>query len=72
MDSTYNIELKCKTYVVISCNVPLQARAPHSPVLIVGTHLDKLHFNRAQDLKQKYKEKIKSLYGKAGFPSLSA
>jgi leucine-rich repeat kinase 1 len=50
----------------------IQARAPHSPVLIVGTHLDKLHFNRAQDLKQKYKEMIKSLYGKAGFPNLSA
>ena len=40
--------------------------------MIVGTHLDKITFSRSQDLKVKYKEKIKNLYGKAGFPTLSA
>ena len=48
-----------------------QARAPHSPVLIVATHLDKLSMSRAIDLKHKYKERIKTLYAKSGYPHIS-
>ena len=41
-------------------------------MLIVGTHLDKLPMHKSVDLKAKYKDKIKALYGKSGYPTLSA
>eukprot|EP00731_Ephydatia_muelleri_P016582 Em0009g1006a len=42
----------------------IQSRAPHSPVIIVGTHYDKLPSAKAKDLREHYKQKIHSIYGK--------
>lgn len=51
---------------------PLQARAPHSPVIIVGTHLDKLPAQKSRDLKEHYKQKIVQLYRKPGYPNIES
>lgn len=50
----------------------LQARAPHSPVIIVGTHLDKLPSQKAQKLKEHYKQRIVKLYRKPGYPNIES
>ena len=52
-----------------------QARAPHSPVVIVGTHEDKLNSRMHRELEQA-KEYINKTYGtlekrKEGFPQVS-
>ena len=48
----------------------IQARAPHSPVLIVGTHLDKLPIQKTRELKEKYKQRIVKMYRKPGYPNI--
>ena len=50
---------------------PPQSRAPSSPVIIVGTHVDKLPPSSAKDLKDHYSAMIRAVYEKNGFPSLS-
>ena len=52
-----------------------QARAPHSPVVIVGTHEDKLNSRSRRELEQA-KDYIDKTYGsegkrKEGFPQVS-
>ena len=48
----------------------LKARAPHSPVIIVATHLDKVPSNQQKELKAQYQRKIKELYERSGFPTI--
>lgn len=48
----------------------IQARAPHSPVLIVGTHLDRIPASKTREFKEKYKERIRKLYDKPGYPRI--
>ncbi len=52
-----------------------QARAPHSPVVIVGTHEDRLNSRLRRELEQA-KDYINKTYGtlekrKEGFPQVS-
>eukprot|EP00731_Ephydatia_muelleri_P005646 Em0002g1822a len=49
----------------------IQSRAPNSPIIIVGTHLDKLPPGRSRELREHYTKLIRSIYEKTGFPSLS-
>ena len=49
-----------------------QARAPYSPVIIVGTHLDKVPLQKTHEMKEFYKKKIRDLYDKPGYPRISA
>ncbi len=49
-----------------------QARAPHSPVIIVGTHLDKMAAQKSQKLKEHYKQRIVQLYRKPGYPNIES
>ena len=48
----------------------LKARAPHSPVIIVSTHLDKVPSNQQKEFKARYQQKIKELYERSGFPTI--
>jgi len=50
---------------------PLQARAPKSPILIVGTHLDKIPPQKVKGKVDRFKGRIKELYDKAGYPHIS-
>lgn len=52
--------------------MPLQARAPHSPVIIVGTHLDRLPVQKTREIKEQYKQKIVQLYRKPGYPQIES
>ena len=52
-----------------------QARAPHSPVIIVGTHLDQIKSRAQRTEKQQCKNYIESMYGspahaKEGYPQI--
>ena len=53
-----------------SLPLPPQARAAYSPVLIVGTHLDKVPATRVNEYKQTYRSKIIKYYDKDGFPKI--
>ena len=44
----------------------LQARAPYSPVIIVGTHLDKLLPGEAPELRGRYRQLIEKIYMQPG------
>jgi leucine-rich repeat kinase 1 len=48
----------------------VQSRAPKSPVIIVGTHLDKIPSNQVNELRQLYKSKILDSYGSQGYPTI--
>ena len=52
--------------------VLVQARAPKSPIIIVGTHLDKIPPQKIKPLIDRFKARIKDLYGKSGYPHLSS
>ena len=51
----------------------LKARAPHSPVIIVGTHSDRLPQGRATELKATYRRRVEELYSLpgGGYPEVS-
>ena len=44
----------------------LKARAPHSPVIIVGTHSDRLPLGKSAELKAAYRTRIQDLYLQPG------
>jgi leucine-rich repeat kinase 1 len=44
----------------------IQARAPYSPVIIVGTHLDKLLPGEAPELRGRYRQLIEKIYMQPG------
>ena len=44
----------------------LKARAPHSPVIIVGTHSDRLPQGKSAELKAAYRTRIQDLYLQPG------
>lgn len=55
--------------IIIMCP---QARAPHSPVIIVGTHVDRLPPQKSRELKEHYKQRIVQLYRKPGYPNIES
>ena len=46
----------------------IQARAPSSPVMIVGTHVDKLNDTEFERRRRRMREKIKEMLRRPGFP----
>ena len=52
------------------CTYCLKARAPHSPVIIVATHLDRVPNSQQRELKARYQQKIKDMYDRSGFPTI--
>ncbi len=48
-----------------------QARAPKSPIIIVGTHLDKIPPQKIKPTLDRFKLRIKELYAKSGYPHIS-
>ena len=60
----------------LSLHKRVQTRAPHSPVVIVGTHEDKINSRTRRELEQA-KEYINKMYGtlekrKEGFPQVNS
>ena len=65
----YNLSLgESELHMLLPWLLNIQARAPSSPVIIVGTHADKLNDTEFERRRRKMREKIKEMLRRPGFP----
>ena len=67
---TYIARVQPHTHTHTHTHTP-QARAPKSPILIVGTHLDKVPPQKIKPFTDRFKKRIKELYDTVGYPHIS-